>query len=382
MPRHPASVCLLIAALLAATATAQVVHVPGDIADLQTALDAAAPDDVIVVHGGTWGPLVITTPVRLVGSPAPEAPFIVGGGPGPDYASPITLAGPGGGVVRLTGLTLGGTISPQSYSGGAAALEGGGFDALHLIDCYVRGPTWSASLSQTPGESGVDVDLPRVVVERCRIRASRPASFDCADDAPDGAAALRSTGTVLLVDARITGAGGAQQCTGRSGGGCPDPPPGGGAGGPGVVCPLLLHADSELGGGAGTVFTDFDRQVVCHVAPDGEAIVADEVHVLPHVLFSTPSPPVGGRLTLVWDAPGPSVLLWASAFVTHPVLVPGLGWLVLDPDLAVLVAVLPNAGSSTWDLPADASLVGAEIGLQLLAGDGTLSRPALLSIIP
>lgn len=89
--------------MLSATAQAAVLHVPRQFAALQTAIDAAAPGDTIIVHRGRYCGATVTKPVTLIGR---GHPTIIG------CASNPTLAG----ALRI-GLFLDGTNGTSPASG-------------------------------------------------------------------------------------------------------------------------------------------------------------------------------------------------------------------------------------------------------------------------
>ena len=94
---------------LASNASASVLVVDpsgagGAFTSLQAALDAAAPNDVIRVKGGTYVEITITKPVTIVGDPMPTIrPPKWNEYTGTTLTCPpaITLAGPGTGTVTL-----------------------------------------------------------------------------------------------------------------------------------------------------------------------------------------------------------------------------------------------------------------------------------------
>ena len=95
--------------VLTGSAVAQL-HVPGDYATIQLAIDNASPGTTILIHGGTYGPIVVDKALTFVGDPAPlivnnniaEAPLLA--------APPVRLAGPGSGSVVFSNVNVGGTV--------------------------------------------------------------------------------------------------------------------------------------------------------------------------------------------------------------------------------------------------------------------------------
>ena len=121
---------LLLAALaLTPSATAGEIVVPTDQPDLQAALAAAAPGDVIRVRTNAdqavAPSLVIDKPVTILGEPVCNIRIQHLGPHG------IELQGPGSGEVTLARVDL--RYASQDSSG-ARAIFGGGFDVVHLVD--------------------------------------------------------------------------------------------------------------------------------------------------------------------------------------------------------------------------------------------------------
>ena len=99
--------------------------------------------DVIIVDGGTHGPLVIDKALTIVGVDS-NPPFIRNALPGavPPF-SPVHLAGPGSGVVTLSKMVIGGTVDGAFFSLPHQGISGGGFDELRITHSQVDAPFWS-----------------------------------------------------------------------------------------------------------------------------------------------------------------------------------------------------------------------------------------------
>ena len=69
--------CALVVGFLLSSGSAYAgqIHVPADFASLQVAIDNAVVGDVIIVDGGTHGPLVIDKALTIVGVDS-NPPFI------------------------------------------------------------------------------------------------------------------------------------------------------------------------------------------------------------------------------------------------------------------------------------------------------------------
>ncbi|RKY18104.1 MAG: hypothetical protein DRQ55_14210 [Planctomycetota bacterium] len=370
--------CVLVAQPLGQAGT---LVVPVDVPDLQQALDIAPAGTTILVQGGRWGPLVVTKPVHIVGHPS----AFVAGGPGPSggFRSPITLAGPGSGEVALSRIAVGGGADFFSYESAAAGIQGGGFDRLLVQDCVIDGPQLNLTLGEYPGDRGIDITIPLLLLERCRVEPSRPMEFDCADSGPDGVPAIESTGTVVLLDSRVRGAGGAVFCQlfgcGAGGIDCPD----GGEGGPGVVCDVLYRAASRVAGGQGATWIDGETGIdVCCVKADGPAVVARLDVELAGDLSSSGALLAGSTWTLRWNTPGPHALLFAAPGAGTPTLLPAAGVLFLEPTALLSLGVVASPGSRCFVVPNEPDLIGQQVGVQLLDASGQLTRPVFGSVLP
>jgi len=358
--------------LLAPLAAAQVIDVPGDFPDPQSAVVAAPDGATILVHGGQWLPLVIDRPLTLVGD---GLPLFLPDGPPPTALSPVTLAGPGHGVVRLVGIQLGGGVDGSVYEACDPSISGGGFDALHVFDSLIVGAPWQFAYNFTfPGADAIDVDVPLVWVERCTVRGADAAAGDNAThmtavDAGDG---IVSTGTVVLLDSSAQGGDGPQlSWDDGGGGGCPPVCPGG-AGGDGVACQRLERANASISAGAGSVWLDENGISTCCEGPAGSALVVGEDVPLANDLVASGPALLGQPWTLSWSLPGPAVILFVSAGV-GPAPQLGAPKLHLLPPLFV-GAVLATPSSLPVTVPPDTTLTGLEFGVQVYSIQGW-SRP-------
>lgn len=371
---RPAPICAGF--VLALPAAAQL-HVPGDHADLQDALDAAPLDGTVIVHGGVHGPVTISQPVRLVGDPAP---LLVAGAPNP--APPITLVGPGSGVVALVDVRTGGALAGDGSAPAPAGIAGGGFDQLHLVDCEVLGPAWSGPAVPVSGSPGVDVDLPHVLAVTSVVRASGALQPGCGPVGPDGAPGLRSTGAVTLLDAEVEGgAAGPTWCSDLPGcgGTCPD----GGRGGDAVVCSALYSDGANLVGGPGAQWVDPGGSPCCPAPVDGQPMVAGSQSALAPGLSGPSIIPLGGTWELSWQTPGSSLWLFASSGSTHPLELPGLGVIYVDLSGMLLLGIF-SGGTQTLPFSVGSSpvLVGSRVCFQGLGDVLGITRPVVAAFAP
>jgi hypothetical protein len=362
------------------TLGSQLLHVPGDHATVQGAVDAAAPGDRIVVHGGTHASITIDRPLTLVGDPAPL--FVNG-----DVSlfgtalAPIRLAGPGAGRVVLCNVAVGGTVNGTWFSLTEAGIDGGGFDELHLYDCTVAGPSWVLLTGMAAGAPGLDVGVETLLVSDSSIVGSPSGSDDCYGSGPGGPAGIHAPGALtILMDSSVQGGGSETICAAEF---CPLV---GGAGGPGVVAATLLHADSTVSGGAGALYSYIDENwalVPCGRASDGPANVVTSEVELPAGLQASGTPRIGGTWTLAWDPDATAILLLACERSLAPYPLAFLGWYFIDadPGQAWFVA-LPTAGARTVYFPASEDLIGLTLSAQLYDLASGLTRPVVGCVRP
>lgn len=379
----PLARLLVIALLLAPVAPAQVLHVPGDYPDPQSAIAAASPGAVVVVEGGFWLPITIDKPLTLVGvADAIGLPLFLPDGPPPVAQSPITLAGGGSGTVRLAHIQVGGNVDGSAYSACAPSISGGGFAELHVFDSFIEGAPWVFAYNTTfPGADGINVDVPFVWVERCTVRGA----FAVADDnhahtsCPDAGDALVTTGTVMLLDSDVNGGTGpVLEWDSDGAGSCPPSCPGG-AGGDGVRCAKLVHSGSSIGAGTGAIWLADVGSFPCCVGPVGADVDAPE-QKLPDDLVGTGPAHLGQPWNLGWSLPGPAVLLFVSASVGPA---PQLGNPALHlPPPHFLGVVLPSTFQIDTVVPAAVAFTGVEYGVQLYSLVTGWSRPLAGVIAP
>jgi len=372
-------VVVFASTLLSSVALAQI-HVPGDFADLQDAIDAASPGDVIVVHGGTFQAITIDKALTLLGSPPPLLePTPNGSG----YLAPITLAGPGSGEVVLSRIRTGGTAVGFTQSFNTAGILGGGFDELHLYDCDVHSPEWCCLTGLGTGQPGVSVTVPFVLVERSSVTGSATNIDDTMMTSgwpgPPGIDAPSST--VVVLDSSVRG-GASAEFTFPSfdcGGSCPN-----GSGGAGVVADVLYYSDSALDGGAAARWRDPMGNTCCSSGTVGAPFVANTVNLLGNALDADGPPRLGSTYVLHVASgtgsratsahPGPAAVLKMSNGIDAPVNVGGLGALFLS-GAPVSLGVVPAFGDVGVPLPLDLTLYGREVAFQLLGRPSGYSRP-------
>ncbi len=389
---HPArrlAACVALAAALVAPAAraSDLYRVPSQVPHLQQAIDLASAGDRIVVDGGTWGPIVIDEPVRIVGVVG-NRPTIRGPVPGETGAAAVTLAGPGVGLVVLGNVEIGGEVDGTFFGSAHAGIAGGGFDELLVVGSTVEAGAWVMPTGLGDGAHGIDVDVPLLVLESCTVTGgagtddlsglftgSLPASGD----------GLRCTGRVVMTSCWIRGGAGFDQtvddpvlCTATVSL-CELFPTGEGDGGTAVVAGSVLESGSIWEGGDGTALTCTVTGDVCSFA-DGALVDSPDVESLPSLLLTLPDTPwPGASIALVYSTPGgtsPVIALAASLEPSLPLAV-GAGELYMDPA-SVVVKYLPGStGVVLADLaaPTDPRLAGTAYVLQVWDPASGLSAP-------
>lgn len=366
---------------LGSAAIAQVIAVPEDYPDVQAAIDHAAPNSTIVVHGGQWyTPLTIDKPLTILGDPRP---LFLPDGPSPTAQSPITLAGPGSGVVRLVNVEVGGQVVASFYAACEPGIKGGGFSALHVFDSHIEGPPWDSPYNLFfAGAHAIDVTVPLVWIERSTVRGanaepSTNSSYTAAADA--GTAVRAPASTVVALDSIIQGGSSTfAEYDSQGLGLCPSTCPGG-RGGDGVVAAKLVHSGSTISGGAGTTWTNEISGLPCCSGPAGAAKVAASEVALANDLASSGAARLGQSWTLSWSTPAPTALLFLSGAIGAA---PQLGspGLFLAPPLSFIGAV-PAPASAPLTVPPQPALAGIGYALQLYGTQGW-TRPIAGIVLP
>lgn len=375
------------------------VHVPDDFTDLQDAIDAAAPGDRIVVHGGTYPAITIDKPLTLIGDPAPRIEN--GGTIQPAYAewqAPIRLRGPGSGRVVLCNLVVhGGDLDGSSGTRlTEAAIDGERFDEVLVFDCDVMAGSWLHP-TNAGGAAGIQLRLVDfLLVSGSAVRASNNVNTgltgSCTFGGPNGWSGILSysSTTTILLDSFVQGGGSDPVCANQA---CPPQLightwPGAAAGGRAVSTGLLLHANSTMLSGEGALY--FIKDARGNLIPCGQAPQLPPVHTtigaveLPAGLETTGPPPrVGGTWTMALD-PAPKGLLVATREVAlAPVETPPLGWVFVDlaPGPRWFLNA-PVEGTGTIAFGSSEALIGMTLTAQLLDASGQLSRPVMCCLRP
>lgn len=333
-------------AVLAATAplaSAGQILVPQHHQVLQDAINAALPNDEILVDGGVHAPVVIDKPLSITGVPGntpllrPTNPseFVCPVHPCTSHSAdpPIRLSGAGAGTVVLTGLQVAGTVDNSFFNDGnpvysspnPSAIEGGGFDELHIIDCTVSAP---ASVNLAPelieANHGLNVSIAELIVTGSTITGGT-----YANESPWGHDWLWSAGHAINTTGNVTICG----STVRGGNAAPIQPATTatcsqyliwwgndvGVGGTGVATPgTVTHANSTIQGGDGAVMSAWSTPSFTCPKPDGVAFAAGSVIQDSSACAPTPIPspcngvtgPIKISTFRIWGTPNGTDWWW------------------------------------------------------------------------
>lgn len=372
-------------AALAGVLSAAQLHVPGDFSELQDAIDNAQTGDTILVHGGIFNPITIDKPLTIVGEPRPTIRYdadVLWGGVG--YTQPhVTLAGDGSGVLVLQNLQIGpGWLDWNHAYQAAPAIEGGGFEELHLHDCRVEAALLLNLQGSCcfPGQAALATDVPWILVSRSSLNASPSHSQTC-EPLPSTTpqpGILAPSSTVVLLRSTVEGGGQYRLCSTQ---GCLDPDyvrqvllaPA-------VRSATLFEADSTLLGGG------IQDYVGC-----GDVLRADALDVAQHVPFplrmrAFTDLRLGQTWTVYWSASADST--WSTLFLSTRALWPPLqsasGWQFFD--FAGLLPPRTVFGSATrrfdFRVPVSSGLIGVEIVAQAFDPVAGFTHPIADAVAP
>ncbi|MEM7307318.1 MAG: hypothetical protein AAF682_11640 [Planctomycetota bacterium] len=373
--------CLPLLFFLVTPAAAQI-YVPGDYSNLQAAVNAAAPEEVILVSG-IHESVVVKKPLTILGNPT----FTITSG----CASTCFDCPPDDNAFRLQGgggrLVLGGfTSQSMDCNYPAPVLGGGGYDEVHLLDATIQIQAGQSGLGH--GASAIDVDVPYLLVSGSTIAASGSDSDHCSGFLyNDEATGIKNPGgMVMLVGSTVRGGDGGQLCCVLCA--CPDVEPSmGGIGGDGVVADAVYLAGSTVDAGVGATFLAYPAgkpylpagtPTACATQPSGIDILAATVEVLGGPLSGPSRAPVGGAYTLEWELPGPGAFLLFSLGLTEP-RTNAYGVTLLDRTSMIQLGILTTGTPSakTYPVPPLPELIGAEFGFQAWDASLGLTWPAV-----
>lgn len=364
----------------------------GTFVSLQTALDAAAPGDVVEVRGGEYAAITITKSVTIIGAPRPtirppnpsEAAF---------HCSPaITLAGTGVGVVTLVDLDVGGIGAADWFSVFHAAIEGGGFTALSVNSCIVSGPDLKYANGIGVGAEAIRTTVPLLYVCDCQIAGGENSTDVGCAAMPSGRCGIDApNSTVVVLDSVISGGLGSDHVAcfdafcGTSQPAQPCPCAWlGGEGGDGIRAQRVFVANSYVNGGMGMTVTDTCglSGTLWGTQRDGAPFAAGTiVTALPNDLVLSGSVQLGGTANLAWS-PGHAQLLLVSIGAGTPVEDPS-GILFVDSTQLVFVdSIATGVAAASVPIPADAALIGIDLVVQVFDPTTGLTRPVADTIRP
>lgn len=360
-------------------------HVPGDFAKLQDAIDASAPGGTIVIHGGTHPSIVIDKPLTLVGESMPVIAATIGM---MEIKMPsIRLAGPGSGVVTLVGLRTYAPLLEGLVGFGNPGILGGGFDQLRVLHADIEG-AGAVSGSGTEllqGTHAISVTVPYIVVEDSVVEGGATVRAFGGPGLTGGSTGIHAPfSTVTLLDSQVSG--GLVHDFGWAEFFYPCPPSCealvGSDGGTGIVAAQLYRSNSSVTGGAGGTIICLPSFTTC-AKPDGPPLQVTLVTDLPNNLLASGPLDQGALFQLSWFSLGNPALLLASPVSIPPVAAGAHGLLFLDVGAATLFAV-PGGGivDASFSVPTASVLLGAGLTLQVYDPVLGLTRPVLAAFVP
>ncbi len=364
------------------------VHVPGDFATIQAAIDNSPSGTVIIVHGGKHGEIVVDRQLTLVGDPS----FTIeaaGWDPNWHQYPGVLLNGPGTGEVTIVRAVIASTAFTSTYAAAGAGIAGHGFQRLRVLHCDVHGSdAWGdESLN---GGAGIEVDVANILIEDSTVTGgdNRHDVFGGGWAPPPGAGVKAPGSTVTLLDSTVTGG----KAPGTAFAELPyNPCPvcsgiQNGEGAAGVIANRLFHANSTVAGGAGGTFECFTMSgtfVPICTLPAGPGVVANQQVDLHNALVGSGPLLLNSSWNLSWTTVGNPVLLLLSAHAPYPLQLGDGSWLFLSTT-NLLVFVVPGGGTNTavFAVPASASLVGTTVAFQVYDPPAGLTRPVAASVVP
>lgn len=380
------ALCSFTFAALVSPADGAVLDVPGDQPTLVAALSAAAPGDVIFLHGGTHPPVTITKAVTIVGESGAEIDN-TGFGSG-DQDPNVTLAGGGSGRVALVGVDLVGSAELFVYSGMGSRIVGGGFAELLIEDCHIDPPKGVNATGAYQARHAVTVSVPTVFVSRSEITGAAGGTDGCFYAHPgisnfigdSGAAVSAPSSTVVVLDSELSGGVGPNLCFDLS-----TAPPSSStdvpSAGSGVVAKALYRANSLIQGGVGLdVYVQSVTGGFFSIGQGaaGAAVVADTVVNLDSKIDASTSPALGGTWTMSWSTSGAPTLLIVG-MPAPPVEVFGHGVWFFGGGPTSMTPVPGGAQTLSLVIPANPALVGFTAAIQLHDPADGLTRPLLVT---
>lgn len=381
----------VFAALVAVAGSARAgqLHVPTGFPTIQAAIDAAAPGDVILVHGGTHDPFRVDRAVTIVANPQATIDNLLVSDPTQSMYDPmpnVVLAGPGSGEVVVANFRLTGVSVLSWFVRIAPRVEGGGFDRVILRDVVGDPLSWTSPTGDWDEAHGVDVTVPELVLVGCEFQGVS-AGTDWTPVSPwndAGAGVHAPSSTVWALDSTLVGGDAFPLYFVSEVKPCPTDLSVWGGSGDGLHAKTAFVAGSAIQPGkieAIFCFTN-GQPTSLGTTSSGVPIVADAVVPLGDALAAPLPLELGKPWPISWNTtPGAPALLVLGR-PESPIFAPAYGWLFLDPTTLVIAAVAGGAQSIApvaWNTP---SLAGLVIGLQAVDPVSGLTRPVVGVALP
>lgn len=386
--------CLVLACGLSPLARAAQILVPADQPTLAAALAVAAPHDVIVVRTDVWqANVLITKPVTIVGDPVVKI-FI------PDQAcqqrAGVELAGPGEGNVTIANAYV---LPAFDCYIPPAPIGGSGFSSLFLYEVVIP-PPLAGTTGTGKGTEGLRTHgIPFVALERCTVFSAQNNTDSCSEGGAvqlganvNHAAVDVGQGELLVLDSLLHGGHGGKLCSIHALFGCPGGlATAGGEGASAVKAGALYASNSAITAGTGSTYLawpgleDFGTPNVCWVYGSHPAVIAGASTMLGSGFSSSAAPTPGAAWPVDYSLPSGVSYALFSFGPGAPLAVPGLGTAFVDPATFVPLGMLSasgGAGSVSYNVPNDATLLGLGVCLQPLHATQGLFRPVAAVVVP
>lgn len=376
------SCCVL--ALATSPLTAATLEVPNQFPTLQAAINAAQPNDVVIVHGGTHDPITINKPLTIVGDPLATIDNSAIPFSDPVPVPAIRIQGSGTGYVRLIGLKTSGTTDGSFYSTTAEGILATGISQLLVEDCEVNPALWAFLSGIGVGKPGIDCSAVELKVVRSKVRGGRTDTDDCDyPSAPNSAPAIQApNATVIAIDSDIRGGDGAAFCF--STGNCPVCPCAnlGGLPGRGVVAQRLFYGGPKtviLGGIGKPVLCG--SNVIYQQSNGSPSFTTGPTIYLGASLTGNGPLELGTLMTLTATNAAPNTLLLLGAPGSPLFVGAAYGWLFMNP-VSMFQVTIVNFTQFGLNVPNSPALMGAEVVAQTYHSTTKLSVPYFSVIHP
>ena len=355
--------------------------------DLQAAINAAPAGAVIEVRGGTYGPLLVTRTVTILGKNTPHvrAPY-TGIGQQPPA---ISLQGTGSETAVLSGLDVSGLCSGSWWNLAGPGIASTGFRRLAIFDSVVRGHEWVQATGTAQSASAIVASGAAALhIVRSVVAGTQSDSGGANTWAPSGAIGINaSSAWVTLLASTVTGgSAGSTYWYGPPAGPCPCPgfP---GSGGVGVSAWATYAAGSTIAGGHGSQVTSYPGSTPWGMQPAGAPIVATASTTVAATLAQT-APLRLGTVHSIGFAPSNALsLLLVGSPAPGPTSVVGVQFVAIDLAQPIVLEFVP-ATATSWSLalPLIAGLLGLELAEQRFdftpSGSWVATNPVFGVVVP